>query len=713
MQNGIEVAKTIKLPEADTWIEIQKTQLSRNPKTKTQKFVEKICLLNCKNDLKGLNYNRYGTKGHRIFPISDVFCDNFLLSTPTQMEYKKNKLVGYYNRRIHAVLTKHNQTSFIKAVKISQERQYYKISCNSVPLDNVIQIIQDPEFRESDILLADIDITQDFAGCFNKEEVMEAMAQTGEFHIQGEEYQGEENTILDNSHNVGDNCLTYKGDCNGEIRSKIYNKFAQEVESDSVRENFGHHLYGWCHGGGIYKDTVKKALPYGLLRVETTYYGRIPTRREMEYTITEWTRRLKPELCYSTPIEKQWICVAEKIDRNLVVKCGNLIAVCLWINSLTGKIGGYIKETEDENDFRWMALELTFNKPLDIIFMELDGEYIRLATNSYNKLTDKNTEAQLVSRKYIYQCGDANPADFGLVQNNGVELFVNKKMCNKKTKPRFTLEEIEPIVILAMDKKLVAKEELVKLKQEQKVIKDRVKELTKQRKEAEKANKKDKEKLESIYNACFRSQISNMVYNSYKGQRLLICGAMKRDTKYGPTFVLVDGNGKGWWADQESKKYLSSIMDTTTYKSRTTILQRYILTITGFTYTKARHSCVLTKITPVEQEKKEAQKIQEQIDIINQPLPLIDKVGAPKDYQKLESLEIGDVLTVLSYGKLLMRGVERTVISTDKGDYIDNHWLQQEYKKMDTMYKHKIICIGDKTTPQKHKAKTVRIINSI
>ena len=204
----MEVAKTIKRPEADTWTEIQKTQLTTNPKTKPQTLMEKICLLNCKNDLKGINYNKYGTKGYKIFPISDMFCDNFLLSTPAQMEDKKNKLVGYYNRRIQAVLTKHYQNSLIKAVSIKEERQHYKISCNSVPLGNVIQIIQDPEFAESDIYLADIDITQDFAGCFDKEEVIGAMEQTGDFHIQGEEHQGEDNTILDNACYVGDNCLT-------------------------------------------------------------------------------------------------------------------------------------------------------------------------------------------------------------------------------------------------------------------------------------------------------------------------------------------------------------------------------------------------------------------------------------------------------------------------------------------------------------------------
>ena len=109
--------------------------------------------------------------------------------------------------------------------------------------------------------------------------------------------------MLDNSRLVGENCLTFcDGEDNNRIRSKIYNKFAQEIESDSVRDNFGHHLYSWCHAGGIYKDVVNGPLKHGLLRVETTYYGRVPTQEEMGDSIDLWKRILKPNLCYSTPI---------------------------------------------------------------------------------------------------------------------------------------------------------------------------------------------------------------------------------------------------------------------------------------------------------------------------------------------------------------------------------------------------------------------------
>ena len=135
-----------KMKQPEHYITIQRSQLTRFPKTKDRALVEKMCLLNCKNDLRGLNYNKYGKKGHAIYPISKVFCDNFLLSTPFNIENKKNSLVGLYNQCIHTVLVKHNQRAFIKAVGYSTDgRQRYKVSCNSIPLDAVIAVLKDEE----------------------------------------------------------------------------------------------------------------------------------------------------------------------------------------------------------------------------------------------------------------------------------------------------------------------------------------------------------------------------------------------------------------------------------------------------------------------------------------------------------------------------------------------------------------------------------------
>ena len=94
---------------------------------------------------------------------------------------------------------------------------------------------------------------------------------------------------------------------------------------------------------------------------------------------------------------------------------------------------------------------------------------------------------------------------------------------------------------------------------------------------------------------------------------------------------------------------------------------------------------------------------------INIPLREIP-AGQPKDYKKLEELETGMVLEVKSYGILSMRGKDRWVIFTDKGNFIDNPFLNEKYKRIEELVRHKIVCLGMRTTKQKHKAMSVRLI---
>ena len=682
-----------KMQQPEHYVTIQKSQLTRCKTTKDRALVEKMCLLNCKNDLKGLNYNKYGKKGHTIYPISKVFCDNFLLTAPSDRdEKKKNILVGLYNQRIHTVLVKHNQKAFIKAVGYNEDdRQRYKISCNSVPLDAVIAILEDEELLQNDILLDDIDITQDFAGCFDKEEVSNAMSDIG-FHMQGDPYYGEEEgTVIDNSRLVGDNCLTFC-DREGRIRSKIYNKFAQEIESDSVRDNFGHHLYSWCHAGGIYKDIVKGALKHGLLRVETTYYGRVPTQEEMDDSIERWKQILKPNLCYSTPIEKQWLCVTERINRNLVIKCGNLIAVCHWINSLTGKIGGCLKETEDPRDFYWMATELTFNKPLDVIYMDVAGKEIRLGVNTYTKICSvDNTAAQLVGRKFLYQTGTADPSQFGLVRNNGVEFYVRRNKCSKRTRPRFALTLEEPVDIVCMDKRLVVNEEITKLKEQ--------KEKTKVRE----SQNQDREDVKSIIKVVSTAQ---SLIHCKKGDVIEVCDAMQRNTRYGLRYIIVGSKGTTYWADASTNSFLSKLKPTAIHNGYDVICNKFILKILGHGYTNSKNKYVKTEISNVEENVEE-----ELVELTPIPLPKKEgNLGKPKDYNKLDNLVEGTVLDVKEYGILTVRGQDRHVIFTDKGAYIDNWFLREIYAPLGELTEHKTVCCGFKTTKQKAKAMSVRII---
>jgi hypothetical protein len=57
------------------------------------------------------------------------------------------------------------------------------------------------------------------------------------------------------------------------LRVKFYNKFIQSVESGSVRTSIGGHVADFVNNPETrLKDTIKKGLTHGILRIEISYY---------------------------------------------------------------------------------------------------------------------------------------------------------------------------------------------------------------------------------------------------------------------------------------------------------------------------------------------------------------------------------------------------------------------------------------------------------
>lgn len=70
----------------------------------------------------------------------------------------------------------------------------------------------------------------DYAGSFNREEVVQSMVQMHGFGSQRTATSADR-TILDYCDNVGENCLTYMETVDGiTTRCKIYNKMVQMLE---------------------------------------------------------------------------------------------------------------------------------------------------------------------------------------------------------------------------------------------------------------------------------------------------------------------------------------------------------------------------------------------------------------------------------------------------------------------------------------------------
>ena len=110
---------------------------------------------------------------------------------------------------------------------------------------NVLSFLRTDEYRIRNILLKRIDVTMDYSGSFDKEEVVHHLTTKKGFRMQGCRIHTD-GTILDNTDQVGNNYLTYMETVQSvKIRCKIYNKMVQMLESKSVGETVSQHCKDW------------------------------------------------------------------------------------------------------------------------------------------------------------------------------------------------------------------------------------------------------------------------------------------------------------------------------------------------------------------------------------------------------------------------------------------------------------------------------------
>ena len=458
---------------------IPKNLISTSTKIKDETIVQKLTYLNCKNDIGNVNYNAYGCKGYQIEPIGRMFVDNIVLAVevdPSDMEKGKNKKIGVYNTLIRT----HFEGCKVKALNLKDNLQTYKVDTASMEIEDVYKILETEKIKKDKIIFMDIDITRDYTGCFNKNEIIEVIEQN---QTDGEK-------IIENTHTVGNNCLTvYNND--KDIRTKIYNKFVQELESYSVRGNHGDHLYDWCNAKTEYrKQTQEASLETGLLRIETTFYKNLPSIEDINNCFEYWTDILSFDNVYKTPIREQWRIFSEHLKHNMVFIVPGCIYVVRWFNSLTGKIGGLKKTTDKKEYLDWILSELTLDMDIDLVHLKnTDMDTVEIGANSYIKTTDnENRKTQLTSRNYIFQKSTADIEKYGI----NTHFYGSERDHNVKTKKRFTLVEKEDKELLKyIDPKISTKIEIKRITEKQNdIIKNQKTRETRQKIEQEENAKK-------------------------------------------------------------------------------------------------------------------------------------------------------------------------------------------------------------------------------
>ena len=154
-----------------------------------------------------INYNKSGVKdGVGFQPCSDKFVDNFILRVlvVNYLIYKRRyiEVGGSINRTIRTMLDRNGlKKCKVKAISLStasnipaemlakmpfridkkecDDTEYYfqdyKIACTNVEYGSVLQFLRTQEYVERGLFLKDIDVTIDYAGSFDREEVIDYM----------------------------------------------------------------------------------------------------------------------------------------------------------------------------------------------------------------------------------------------------------------------------------------------------------------------------------------------------------------------------------------------------------------------------------------------------------------------------------------------------------------------------------------------------------
>ena len=367
--------------------------------------VETLVRSNALNLTGNSNFNSGGVKdGVGFVNVTEKFVDNFILRVLVP-DYNakdgRNIFVGSQNKSIRELLDAHGlRKCIVKAVAFTKVNgvppsfmlekmpfrtkentvaayyyQEYKIGCPDVEYSVVLDFIRNASYNNIGMFIKDIDVTTDYAGSFDKYELVDHLISMEGFREQGDEYcRDVSRTILNNDNSVGKNCLTFMENIDGfTTRQKIYNKMVQMLECKSVRSTVGSHWKNWvCQKDTRLAYARDRASERGLTRAEVTFYveSSIPTDAFIDSVLTSITRYVPKYLVYSTPYAAVWKTYCDTFIHSLVCidRFVDIGIVVYSYNEITGNISGQVIERWSERE-KWCLDKLTLNGnlPLDII----------------------------------------------------------------------------------------------------------------------------------------------------------------------------------------------------------------------------------------------------------------------------------------------------------------------------------------------------------
>jgi hypothetical protein len=264
---------------------------------------------NCLNISSEVNFNKYGVKDNiGLQAVSDVFIDCFIVQVENpveQMDYMSNlrTLINSHGMLLSTILTIENKK--------------FKITCCDYDLSTVMNFID--FLKTTNFKLNCIDITQDFAGSFDKEEVKRHLLDKCGF-VQ-EPFISKSNPTIIKRNGEPQTCLQY---WNGKsLRCKMYLKMPEILQSRSVRSDVGNRWLEWAVKCRRQAKSRDASINRGLTRIEVTSYmdgddydDHLSTFSSL---ISGITQNLPPNLIYSTSHSAMWNAYCDCFKHTLII----------------------------------------------------------------------------------------------------------------------------------------------------------------------------------------------------------------------------------------------------------------------------------------------------------------------------------------------------------------------------------------------------------
>ena len=455
------------------------------------------CLVSDVGDIEPTKY--YSEKHKKLTPITEPFIDTIMIFKLIDgaSTYKQNgvmlvdkEICGLWNTKIRKIAKKYNIELPKHGVVCKKPIKYVKCNLkngekdNSINRDAVRKILTDQQFHnykqlnnktdlndayilpikieladedldtlhdkldnflkelkeyENQIYLLDVDITRDYAGTFNKNELEKHLTENHDFRLEGSTNYEATRTILNNTKSVGTGTLTYidSTDPNAIKRAKFYNKLLCQWTSPGVAKSTGNHLidYLYCPDKQLNKTFKnKKGMERGITRQEITLYGgRLPSLKELKAELNEQHQYVEAPIFYYVPASSLWLNITDQITNNLIIydEVERIILIAYYVNLQTHKATTIRKKLNMD------YTEAECERILKYVISHYSYKLLPCNVIRTKKLTSdvKDLDIQLTLKTYQKMNGETQ-------LSRPISLFTSlKELTNKEGKDAVDIEE--------------------------------------------------------------------------------------------------------------------------------------------------------------------------------------------------------------------------------------------------------------------------------